>query len=110
MMSYGVDFRGGAEVQLKFQQEIKLPDLRRTIKDAGFRGAVVQSIGEAGANEFLVKIQAEEDDLNQVTQDLQDNLNKTFASAGVEIRKIDIVGAHAGAQLRISGFQAMLWA
>ena len=30
--------------------------------------------------------------------------------SGVEIRKVDIVGPKAGAQLRVSGFQAMLWA
>ena len=39
-----------------------------------------------------------------------DGVAKDFADKGVEVRKTDIVGPKAGAQLRISGFQAMAWA
>ncbi len=106
----GVDFRGGAEIQIKSVKQIPLADLRKGLKKAGFKGVLVQTLGEAVDNEFLVKVQADEKNLNKITQDVSETLSKEFKVAGVEVRKVDIVGPKAGAQLRISGFQAMGWA
>jgi preprotein translocase subunit SecF len=108
-MDYGVDFRGGAEIQIKFAKEIKLPRLRKVLKDEGFQ-VQVQQIGEPQNYEFLLKVAASEDNLNAVTDKVSSALNKDFEAEGIEIRKVDIVGPKAGAQLRLSGFQAMLWA
>jgi preprotein translocase subunit SecF len=109
-MQYGVDFRGGAEVQAKFNKQINLNDLRREMKGAGFAGISVQSIGEVVDNEYLIKVPAKEENLNAVTQKVSEALKTSFANAGLEIRKVDIVGPKAGAELRKSGFLAMLWA
>lgn len=109
-MNYGVDFRGGAEIQLKFSETINLDNLRKELKDAGFKGIAAQTIGDRSQNEFLVKVQGDETNLNQITEKVSASLLSAYASKGVEVRKVDIVGPKAGAQLRISGFQAMLWA
>lgn len=109
-MNYGVDFRGGAEIQLKFAQAVQLEDLRKSLKTHGYKGASVQTIGELSENNYLVKVQAEESELNELTQEVGKALSKEFSAFGPEIQKVDIVGPKAGAQLRISGFQAMLWA
>ena len=109
-MQYGVDFRGGAEVQLKFAKSVEMNEIRKSMNDGGFKGVSVQTIGEASDNEVLLKVQGDESNLNQITADVEAALLKTFADSGVDIRKVDIVGPKAGAQLRISGFQAMLWA
>ncbi len=109
-MKYGVDFRGGAEIQVKFQSAISLNELRTTLKKEGFKGVSVQTIGEAVENEVLLKLEGNESNLNELTQKVEKTLLKKFSAMGVEIRKVDIVGPKAGAQLRISGFQAMLWA
>jgi preprotein translocase subunit SecF len=108
-MNYGVDFRGGAEIQVKFEKGINLDRLRKTLKEEGFR-VQVQQIGEMANNEFLLKVAANEDNLNAVTDKVSNALNEDFKAEGIEIRKVDIVGPKAGAQLRLSGFQAMLWA
>jgi preprotein translocase subunit SecF len=42
--------------------------------------------------------------------DMQNMLSNKVGKENVEILKTDIVGPKAGAQLRISGFQAMFWA
>lgn len=110
-LKYGVDFRGGAEIQVKFSQSVGSEDIRKTLKEAKVNGQV-QSIGEAIENEFLVKIAAtgESRDLNIITQKTAELLNNKMSDKGPEIRKTDIVGPKAGAQLRVSGFQAMMWA
>ena len=109
-MSYGVDFRGGAEIQVKFSKTIELNGLRKSLKDDGFNSLTVQSIGEASQNEYLLKVSASEDNLNAVTEKVSASLNQHYSNDGIEIRKVDIVGPKAGAELRKSGFLAMLWA
>jgi len=109
-MHYGVDFRGGAEIQVKFGAGIKVRDLRGSLKAKGFKGAAVQSIGEKEDNEYLVKVQGDESNLNIITEKVTSMLKENFKSFGVDVRKVDIVGPKAGERLRMSGFQAMGYA
>ena len=113
-LNYGVDFRGGAEVQVNFSEKIVLKDLRKALDSGGFQSSQVQSIGDEGSHEFLIKISIEEKDLNVATQKVTDVLRKNFpsefASEEGPIQKTDIVGPKAGERLRVSGFQAMAWA
>lgn len=109
-LNYGVDFRGGAEIQVKFKQGITLTELREKLAEANIPVSQVQTIGEESANEFLMKIQSSEQDLNKVSAEVSTMLNDKLGDKSPEILKNDIVGPKAGAQLRLSGFQAMAWA
>lgn len=108
-LEYGVDFRGGAELQTKFQSKVDLDGLRKSLAEAGFNGISVQSIGELAENEYLIKVPGNEENLNQVTEQVTNALTTKFGN-DVEVRKVDIVGPKAGSELRKSGFLAMLWA
>lgn len=109
-LNYGVDFRGGAEIMLAFEEELALKDLRKALEDNNFDSSTVQRIGPEEDNEFLIKVASAEENLNKVTEEITDMAVKNFADLGPEILKTDIVGPKAGEQLRISGFQAMAWA
>lgn len=109
-MDYGVDFRGGAEIQARFATPVSLDLMRTKLENAGFKGVSAQTIGDLSDNEILLKVAANEENLNEVTQKVRKTLTTLFKEQKPDIRKIDIVGPKAGAALRISGFQAMLWA
>ncbi len=108
-MNYGVDFRGGAEIQIKFVEQDDVEKLREVFRKKEKQSINIQVLGEKVDNEYLVKIPATEDNLNEVTQRFSDLISQSFGES-IQIRKIDIVGPKAGARLRISGIQAMLWA
>ncbi|MBF0207031.1 MAG: protein translocase subunit SecF [Oligoflexia bacterium] len=109
-LNYGVDFRGGAEITIKFGKDIDLDLLRTSLKERGFPNASVQALGAADEHSFIVKVLAQESNLNQVTQKISESLQQHFSAQGVEIRKTDIVGPKAGAELRAAGFKAMVYA
>lgn len=109
-LNYGVDFRGGAEIQVKFEKSVELGAVRDALEKGNFKSSSVQSIGKDGDNEYLVKVSADESNLNQVTDKITRMFAADFQGQGAEILKTDIVGPKAGEQLRISGFQAMAWA
>ena len=109
-LEYGVDFRGGAEIQVKFQKAVSLDLQRKALKKNGLKGVSVQTIGLASDHEYLVKVQADEESLNAITQKVTEIFKIHFRDQGVDVRKVDIVGPKAGASLRISGIPAMGWA
>lgn len=109
-LNYGVDFRGGAEIQVGFTQKVELENLRGALQGLSSPISSVQSMGEKEGHEFLIKVQSDQGDLNKVSSEVGTALSTKFGAENVEILKNDIVGPKAGAQLRLSAFQAMAWA
>jgi preprotein translocase subunit SecF len=109
-INYGVDFRGGVEIQAKFKEKIDMGSLRALMKDNGVALAQLQSIGSPEQNEFLFKLDGGEGDLNAISAKVESTLANKYGGGNIEILKTDIVGPKAGAELRISAFKALFWA
>ncbi|MBI3447827.1 MAG: protein translocase subunit SecF [Acidobacteria bacterium] len=54
----GIDFRGGADVQLKFRETPPTQQIRSGLEAAGFHGVSLQAFGAAADNEVLIQIDA----------------------------------------------------
>jgi preprotein translocase subunit SecF len=108
-LNYGVDFRGGVEIQVKFQDDMALNDLRTLMSDNQVPLSQLQSIGSEDQNEFLLKLDKDQGNLNAVSTKVQTTLTEKYGDK-FEILKTDIVGPKAGAELRNSAFKALFWA
>jgi preprotein translocase subunit SecF len=109
-LNYGVDFRGGVEIQVKFNKTVGLGELRELMRTKNVAMSQLQSIGEDSQNEFLLKLETDKGDLNAISSQVSTALADQYGAGSFEILKNDIVGPKAGAQLRISAFQALAWA
>jgi preprotein translocase subunit SecF len=109
-LNYGVDFRGGVEVQVKFSDKVELGELRSYFSEKKVPLSQLQSIGEESQNEFLLKLETDKGDLNAVSAQVEATLNEKYGEGKFEILKNDIVGPKAGAELRVSAFKALFWA
>ncbi len=109
-LNYGVDFRGGVEIQVKFKDKVSLGDLRTALAEKQVAMSQLQSIGDENQNEFLLKLETDKGDLNAISSQVGSALTDKFGAGSFEILKNDIVGPKAGAQLRVSAFQALAWA
>jgi preprotein translocase subunit SecF len=110
-LNYGIDFTGGAEVQLHVpSQDWDIGRVRDELEAGGMDGVKVQQIGEAAASQFLIKAQGHEDALNRVAQNIKDILGKKLKAGEYEIQRVDVVGPAAGSSLRMSGFLSMFYA
>jgi preprotein translocase subunit SecF len=56
----GVDFHGGTLVYVKFAETPNLSAVRSDLDKAGLHNAVIQSYGEAGSNEVVIKLDLKE--------------------------------------------------
>lgn len=109
-LNYGVDFRGGVEVQVKFKNTVTLSDLRGVLEQKQVAMSQLQSIGDENQNEFLLKLETDKGDLNAISNKVSAALTEQYGEGSFEILKNDIVGPKAGAQLRTSAFKAIAWA
>ena len=109
-LNYGVDFRGGVEIQVKFNEKVELGELREMMKVGQVPLSQLQSIGDDNSNEFLLKLESDKGDLNAVSNQVNSVLSGKYGEGKFEILKNDIVGPKAGAELRTSAFKALMWA
>jgi preprotein translocase subunit SecF len=109
-LNYGVDFRGGVEIQVKFSEKVELGALREMMSSSGVPLSQLQSIGDETQNEFLLKLDSDKGDLNAISNQVSSVLLSRFGEGKFEILKNDIVGPKAGAELRSSAFKALMWA
>ena len=110
----GVDFRGGTEVQVQFQNHPDIGQIRQAIDAAGIRDAKIQYFGgESSNNQVLISLpeQTNEGALDQGRQQVVDTLRAHYNNPfdpdkGV---KVDVVGPTVGKQLERQAGLATLY-
>lgn len=107
--NYGIDFTGGAELQLNFKKPVQIAELRNTLEGAGLKNLAIKQLGEPSANEFLVNTKGEENQLQQIAGTTEQALASKMDRKDFEIARVDVVGPQAGSELRKSGFLAMFY-
>lgn len=113
--NYGIDFAGGTEVQVKFNQEVDAGQVRNFIADMGYGSASVQSFG--GKEEYLIRLETIEgkndketnSKIQELVAKLTEGLTTTFATQGASIRRVDSVGPQVGAELKRNGVLAAFY-
>ena len=109
--NYGIDFAGGNEIQLRFQQVPSVEELRKYLSEKGLIKASVQSFGDE-KNEFLILTSTKPGEIKKNSDRLTglvEQFKTDFAKQGVEIRRVDSVGPQIGAELRQQGILAVFY-
>jgi preprotein translocase subunit SecF len=109
-LNYGIDFTGGAEVQLRLDPVWEIGKLREELELGGLKSLKVQQIGLPVENQYLIQSQGEEGNLNLVAKNVESILEKKLKKEQFEIQRVDVVGPQAGSSLRMSGFLSMFYA
>ncbi|MDR1946825.1 MAG: protein translocase subunit SecF [Desulfovibrio sp.] len=106
---YGIDFSGGAVVQIKFAHPVSDEDLKKALDGSDLPGLVVQSYGTDGTD-FVLRIAAMRESADGLGKIVNDTLNAGFAGNSYEIMRMDMVGPKVGADLRAQALEAMYYA
>jgi len=114
-INYGIDFKGGTEVQVKFDQAVTIDQVRSSLEGMQLGEVSVQAFGEG--NEFIIRFQGEKgaDDketnqkLNESITAVRAKITSTFADKGPDIRRVDTVGPQVGSELKRNGFLSVFY-
>jgi len=113
-LRYGVDFKGGTLVYVRFQEPAQIDRIRELLGGSGIENATIQELrGGAGqGNEFLIQLEQDavsEDNLSAGREKITEALNKGFAGK-FQILNSESVGPKAGADLRRQAVLATAYA
>jgi preprotein translocase subunit SecF len=109
-LNYGLDFAGGAEVEIKAPTSWTLADVRSTLEKGGIEDATVVQIGTAAESEYLIKIKSTAPDLDKIAQRVETAFASKDQKEGFAIKRSDVVGSLAGEQLRTAAFISLFYA
>lgn len=109
-LNYGIDFTGGAEVQLKVPSDWDISRVRKELNDGGIKDPTVVQIGQPADHEFLIKVQTETSKLNEVSTGVGKIMAEKAGAGKFEIQRVDVVGPAAGASLRTAALLSVLYA
>ncbi len=105
--NYGIDFAGGTLVQVQYEGKAPIKKIREAIsKDKHYESATVTFFGSEEEVVIRTKTssQALGEDVSDTVHDLLKNTGK------FEIRRVDMVGAKVGSELREKGLMSLLLA
>jgi preprotein translocase subunit SecF len=104
----GVDFAGGTVVQLKFQQQVSIPDIRRALESINLGGSEIQDFGREGDNEYLIRLEKTSVEIGALGEQVKKALSDQFGADKFEIRRIEFVGPKIGEDLRRRGVLSVI--
>jgi len=102
-LNWGIDFSSGYIVQLKFNQDLDINNIRNNFIDNGVNDSVIQYFGSN--QEIIIKLQ---EDSNFNEESINNFLINTLQDYSFEIIKLEFVGSQIGSELREKGEWAML--
>src|SRR6266446_8067814 len=104
-LNYGIDFTGGALVQVRYDKPASVDLVRKGLDDIKLGNAVIQQFGDV--QEYLIRLPQGGEKPDQLSKQVQDALAKA-AGTGVEIRRIEFVGPQVGRDLQLQALYAVL--
>jgi preprotein translocase subunit SecF len=106
----GVDFRGGTQLQVQFQNAPDTNQIRLATEAAGIKDASIRSYGASGTNEMLISLPEQQDETSldagrsRIVDALQAHYNNPFT-----VRNVQVVGPTVGKQLEKQATLATLY-
>ena len=113
-MYYGIDFKGGTNVDVQFKQPPNVDQIRHALNAQGLGNSEIQSISDIGRSSNEVLIFVEQKGTDEEAADTSKNqVVNALNAAGVgsfTIRGAEIVGAKVGGELRKQAIYVTLYA
>jgi preprotein translocase subunit SecF len=111
-VEFGIDFAGGTEVQLKFEKEVAIEDIRSAMDNAGFRGAEVKYYGPDQSG-ILVRVRegatAVGEEGGKVTEGVLNAIKANIPGNRSEMLQEQHIGPKIGAELQQKALLAVLF-
>lgn len=106
--NYGIDFKGGTLIQLKFSEAAPLSEIRKIIGDLNIGDFSIQEFGSP--EEFLVHVQQAVDAKGEDTQaqDVEAALREVYGN-NFSVERVEMVGPKVGRDLREKAFMALFY-
>ena len=104
-VDFGIDFTGGTEVVVQFQNDVDIADVRAAMERAGIKNAEIKTFGSQ--RDILVR-SPEREQGGVVGDIIQAGLKQSFQNNPFVLKKEDKIGPKIGAELRRDAIYAVV--
>ena len=102
---YGVDFTGGSLVQVQFQDDVSVEELR-----AALGGLEITRFGDVGLHEFVIRAPLDdESSISAVAEELEEQVASGLPGRSFEVVRTELVGGKVGDELEQKALLAILF-
>ncbi len=105
-LNFGIDFKGGTEVVVRFEEEVGVGEVRSVLREAGI-GAEVKSYG--ADRSFLVRTDFS-GEISKLKNLVTNSLDDRLAENPHEVLRIDAVGPSIASDLKWAALKALIGA
>ena len=105
--AFSIDFAGGTLLQMKFEKDLSVQEIRASLDKIGWGDAEIQKFGEG--KEFLIRVKKQEVG-TKVGDQIKAVLIKDFPNNAFEVRREEKVGPKIGEELKGKAVWAIFWA
>lgn len=104
---FNIDFQGGTLVHLKFDNDVKIEDVRTVLKEQGYGDSEIKHFGEQ--NEIVIRsgIDYNSEEFANVIEPI---LSKAFPDNPFVEQRVEKVGPKIGKELIVDALYAIFWA
>ncbi|HMB97871.1 MAG TPA: protein translocase subunit SecF [Balneolaceae bacterium] len=106
-LNYGIDFRGGKEFVLEFQEPVDVVQVRSVLADPLGTAPEVKKFGSD--RDLLIRTDAE-GEISEVQSTLLASLSENFPGNSATVIKTDIVGPRFAEDLKIAAMNSIIFA
>ncbi len=96
-LNYGIDFLGGTEIVVRFDQGVDIGDVRTAMDNAGFRKAEIKTFGST--RDMVIRT-PEQEEGSVIGDRIRAGLKQAFPGNPFVVQKEDKIGPKIGAELR----------
>ena len=107
-LNYGIDFTGGTKVELAYQDDADIGNIRNTMEANGYADAVVQLFGSS--KEVLIRVPLSNDNSSVEVSTRIVELLRASGGGDFDIRAVEFVGPQFGQELFEKGILALVYA
>jgi preprotein translocase subunit SecF len=102
----GIDFKGGTEILVRFNQNVEIQNVREAMDKAGLAGSEIKTMGDE--RDILIKT-AVEGEGTSVSDNIREGLKNYYPNNEFEVLRVDKVGPKIGKELRMSAIYATIF-
>jgi preprotein translocase subunit SecF len=105
--NYGIDFAGGSLLQLRFQQDMTVDQVREMLHKLNLPETEIQRFGSD--RDFIVRVPSLSEDLEHLRSRVIEVFQREYRDQGVQLLRAEQVGPKVGKDLRRKALLAVVW-
>jgi preprotein translocase subunit SecF len=106
-ITYGIDFQGGTEIVLQFQQKTEISDIRTALAKVGLGNSEIKYYG---SDNYILIRTGEQAEGSAIADRIKNAVQISMTDKKFEVVKEDKIGPKIGKELRRDAFYAIIWA